>query len=528
MKKSIQYVTQESQVNEVIAYISKRTTLALDTETNTLDPREGDLLLVQIGDKFNQFVLDVYLLGDLIHRVLNVVIERNILLIAHNAKFDYLMIKGHLGVELDNWLDTMLTEQLLNQGKAKVRYSLDALLEKYLNVPVNKNLQSSFINHKFGDSFSDDQIEYAADDIAYLPPLHDKLSRLVRSRGMAEVTRLENKTITATGDIEYNGIYINKDKWLALRDLAEKEAMQSKMKLDTHFQDYAQPDLFGDLGINYNSPKQMSNMLGKVCKIKIKSTADMALGPLRHRYPVINDLLEYRKSTKKVSTYGKKFLDDNVNKTTNRIHSTFLQLGADSGRYASRNPNMNNIPKAQVYRTPFQAQDPDWRIISADYSQQELRILAQISKEPGFLKALKDNLDLHCFSASLIYNIPYEDFIDPKTGNPYKEGEMAELRSKTKSISFGIIYGIGAKKLADNLKIDVDEAKDLLKKYFFTFPRIKELIDKLAEDAEINRYALSPLDGRRRDLSDFDWDNPRHAGHAMNVAKNLPFQGKIG
>ena len=154
--------------------------------------------------------------------------------------------------------------------------------------------------------------------------------------------------------------------------------------------------------------------------------------------------------------------------------------------------------------------------------------MAQISKEPGFLKALKEDLDLHCFSASLIYGIPYEDFIDKETGKPFKDGEMAELRSKTKSISFGIIYGIGANKLAANLKIDVKEAKDLLTRYFLTFPRIKELIDKLAKDAEIHRYAISPLDGRRRDLADFDWDNPKHAGHAMNIAKNLPFQGKIG
>ena len=105
---------------------------------------------------------------------------------------------------------------------------------------------------------------------------------------------------------------------------------------------------------------------------------------------------------------------------------------------------------------------------------------------------------------------------------------MADLRTKTKSISFGIIYGIGAKKLADNLGITLEEAKDLLSRYFLTFPLIRDLIEKLASNAERLRYAISPLDGRRRDLSDFDWDNPRYAGHAMNIAKNLPFQGKIG
>jgi DNA polymerase I-like protein with 3'-5' exonuclease and polymerase domains len=536
---NVQYVTQDSELTAVLEYLEKKHTLALDTETNTLDPRDGDLLLVQIGDKFNQFVLDVFLLGNSINKVFDLIIGRKITLIAHNAKFDYLMIKGHLGIELDRWVDTMIAEQLLNQGKTKVKFALDALLEKYMNIVVNKSLQTSFIDHKFGATFSNDQILYAAKDIEYLIPLDDKLHVILKSRDMENLADLEYRTITATGDLEYNGIYINKEKWIALRDEAEKEANEWKIRLDTHFKEFARPDLFGELGINYNSPKQIAPLLEKICKMKIKSTADAALSLYSSRFPVINDLLEYRKATKKVTTYGAKFLRDYVNNKTGRIHSTFQQLGADSGRYASKNPNMNNIPRAQVYRTPFQAQHEDWRIISADFSQQELRILAHLSEEPKFLDALKKNLDLHCFSASLIYDIPYQDFIDPDTGAPWKKdkkrpfkAEVAEhalkmigLRNYTKAINFGIIYGIGANKLANELGITKNEASHLLNKYFKEFPKIKELIDKLASFAEKNKYAVSPLDKRRRDLSDFDWDNPKHAGHAMNIAKNLPFQG---
>lgn len=439
----VQYVTQDSELTAVLEYMEKRSILALDTETNTLDPRDGDLLLIQIGDKFYQFVLDVFLLGESIHKILDFIIERKITLVAHNAKFDYLMIKGHLGVELDRWFDTMIAEQLLNQGKAKIRFGLDALLEEHMGVFVNKSLQKSFIDHKFGDPFSDDQLLYAAEDVEHLIPLHDRLTVLLNDRDMLELVRLENRTITATGDLEYNGIFINKEKWLALRDEAEKEANEWKNKLDDHFKDIVQPDLFGYLGINYNSPKQMSGYLEQLCKMRIKSTADAALSVYRDKFPVINDLLEYRKATKKVTTYGSKFLKDYVNDRTGRIHSTFQQLGADSGRYASKNPNMNNIPRAQVYRTPFQAQHEDWRIISADFSQQELRLLAHLSKEPKFLGALRDDLDLHCFSASLIYNRPYEDFIDPNTGKPWKKdvsehgNAMIKLRNYTKAINFG-------------------------------------------------------------------------------------------
>lgn len=521
--KNVHYVRTQKEFENAIKTLNRQRLWAFDTETNTLDPKVGEVLLIQIGDYNDQFVFDCYKLKNSINSLLTFLSNSSYTLIGHNAKFDYEMIKGHYGIDLDNWKDTMLAEQLLNQGKSKVRFNLDAVLEKYLNINLNKSIQLSFADHVFGKEFTEEQIEYAAQDVEYLIQLYDKLLSLLTERGMQSLATLEFKTLCATGDLEYNGIFINKKEWLALQSLAEVEAETIRVKLDTHFEPFCDKNLFGNLSINYNSPKQIIPILEKICKMKITSTADAVLSQHEEDYPVIKDLLEYRQAIKKISTYGEKFVNDNVHPSTHRIHSDFIQLGADSGRYASRNPNMNNIPKQQAYRTPFQAQHSDYRIISADFSQQELRLLAQLSKESKFLEALEKNLDLHCFTGSFIYNIPYESFflpdgkIDPVMNKKY--------RGPVKSINFGIIYGMGPSKLARQLGIELKESKELLGKYFKLFPSIKTLIDGLAENAKKNKYALSPLDGRRRDLSDFDWDNPKAAGHAMNIAKNLPFQG---
>ena len=184
---------------------------------------------------------------------------------------------------------------------------------------------------------------------------------------------------------------------------------------------------------------------------------------------------------------------------------------------------MTNIPSEAEYRAAFIAQDPNYRIISADFSGQELRLLAHLSQEPKFIYALKNKMDLHSYSASLIYDIPYEDFFDEK--GVLKKEMKDKYRKPAKSLTFGLIYGIGPMKLALNLDIEIKEARNLMNKYFATFTHIKRTLDNLTKEAAKNKYALSPLDGRRRDLSTFDWDDSRQVAHAFNITKNLPFQG---
>lgn len=158
-----------------------------------------------------------------------------------------------------------------------------------------------------------------------------------------------------------------------------------------------------------------------------------------------------------------------------------------------------------------------------------------MSKEPKFIYALENDMDLHCYSASLIYNIPYEDFFHKNkdgsikrkdNGDPVRIEEMdKKYRSPCKSVTFGLVYGMGPRKLAADLGITIREAKKLLSKYFATFPNIKKLLDQLARKARETKLAISPLDGRCRDLNNFDWDDSGDASRAERIAKNLPFQG---
>jgi len=514
--------SKEQIENEVLPFLRNQSKVGLDVETTGLDPLTSQVLLLQIGNFQKQFALDIARLGDSINLLFDHIKDRGrkLLIIGHNIEFDYSLIRSNFKFRLPYVACTMIGEQLLNSGK-RVEANLEAVVEKYLGIKLNKLAQETFIGMKYGDVFSSEQISYAEGDVKHLVPLYNKQMNLINSRKMGELLLLENETTLVTGDLKVDGIKINKQKWVALRDTVEAEAEKLKVKLHDHLRPHTQKDLFGEPIVNLNSPMQLLPLLNKICGTKFKSTNENILALHQDRYDVIKDLLEYRKARKRIDTYGQSFIDKNVSPIDDRIHSDFIQLGAESGRFASRNPNMTNIPRDQAYRTPFEA-EPGFKIISADFSQQELRLLAQLSKEEKFIYALQNNMDLHCYSASLLNRIPYENFFD-EYGKVKKS--MKSLRTYIKTVTFGLIYGMGVYKLAASLKIDVDAAKKLFKDYFNTFPAIKKLMDNLVDNLMQTHIAESPLDGRRRDLTSIDWDNKRQVAHAINIAKNMPFQG---
>tara|TARA_Y100000592_G_scaffold61278_1_gene95757 strand:- start:7953 stop:9743 length:1791 start_codon:yes stop_codon:yes gene_type:complete len=515
-----EYIQTIDKLEEALSYLKAQSAVAVDTETTGLDFITDKILLIQVGNEFNQYVFDVNSLGSDIYPLLDWMKNKEVVKVFHNAKFDYSFFKTNFDVELENIRCTMVANQLLTQG-LKLSSSLKAILDKYLGIGMSKEEQASFIGMSMGDKFSPEQIKYAADDVKHLMNLYKKLQTLLLERDMGTLAELEYETIRVTADLEINGIYINKDKWLALKDSAEQRMLNAKAELDEHFKPHCGVDLFGGADVNYNSPKQIQPVLQKITGQLIESTGEFALKRIQH--PVIECLLKYREATKKMSTYGSEFIDKYVHPSTDRIHSQFKQLGADSGRFASKDPNMTNIPSEAEYRAAFTTQSDDYKLIAADFSGQELRLLAHLSQENQFIHALNNNMDLHSYSASLIFGIDYDSFFDEE-GNIKKEMKK-KYRNPAKSLTFGLIYGIGPYKLAANLNISKEEARELMNRYFKTFPKIKYTLDQLSNFARKNKYALSPLDKRRRDLSTFDWDNGRQVAHALNISKNLPFQG---
>lgn len=366
------YVDNDLKLEEAIDFLKKKATLGFDVETNGLDPLTNQVLLIQIGNEDFQYVFDVYKLGTGIYSILEVLQSEDTAKVAHNAKFDYGMIKSNFKIDLPTIRCTMIGEQLLTQGK-HTRANLAAVIDKYLGQVLPKEARTSFIGMKLGDSFTPEQIEYAGGDIAYLIPLYKKIQALLNTRDMKELSELEYETVRVTADLELNGIFLDKTKWTILQNIAEKGAEKARKELDVFFVPHSEVDLFGGVGVNYNSPKQLTPLLEKITGETIPSTGEAALKRIKH--PVIDALLTYREHQKKISTYGEKFFEKYVSSVDGRVHSDFLQLGADSGRYASKNPNLTNIPKEEEYRAAFVAQDPEYRIISADFSGQINRFL---------------------------------------------------------------------------------------------------------------------------------------------------------
>lgn len=318
--------------------------VGLDTETTGLKPLSSKVLLLQIGDQYKQFVIDIARIqkpgSDEIANILQQINALDIKCIAHNAKFDYKMLKYHFGVEINNILCTYISARLLTMGISRIiPLTLDHTLERYLGIKMDKETRASFHSMSYGEEFTDEQIQYAGLDVAHLVPLKDVLMKKLNKAGLAKIAVLEFNTIKVTGDMELNGTLIDTKLWKALEDVALEGAEKIKRELDVLFSPYVKDrDLFGNLLINYNSPPQMVKYLSKAIGKKLKSTDIKTLRKIN--LPITNKLLEFRKQMKLASTYGSDFLKKNLD-IDGKIRSDFKQLGADTGRYASKNPKNN-------------------------------------------------------------------------------------------------------------------------------------------------------------------------------------------
>jgi len=551
------YIDTKEKYEEATEYLLKQKILAVDTETTGLDVFTSQLLLLQIGNEYRQYVFDVIRLtkNKVDFYKLAIVLENPVTKkVGHNLVFDYKVLKHHLGIELTNIFDTMITEMLLTKGLKLKGFGLEDVLKKYSIVKeLPKEIRETFEYHIPGSDFIKDQLIYAAEDIKYLLPLARAIQTLLIRDNMGELAKLENETVLVTGDLELNGIYLDKNSWQKLENLAINKRQKAKEKLLKYLPDNFDPVMVlpekkrekilkkqekqEKLGldfdkiqfdINFSSPIQMKPFIKMVTGKEPKDTNENTLFKLYRQpdgtlIPVIKDLLDYREADKQATTYGMEFYNKNINKLTERIHSEFKQLGADSGRYSSKNPNLQNIPGLPQYRAAFKPQSSDYKFICADLSQFELRILAELSQEKSWIDVLQDpDGDLHRFVASRLYNLP--------------ESEIhKELRTVGKKINFGVGYGAGARRLQDEInkafselgiekEITFEDAKSALNTYNSKFARVRVTLDKAVIDARRREYAYSSLDGRRRYLK-IDWDDYGLANHAGNIAKNQLCQG---
>jgi DNA polymerase-1 len=508
--------------DNAVSFLSVLNVIALDTETTSVDPLDGKILLISAGNGDIQYVFDVAHIGEAIAPLLKVLANKKILKILHNAKFDYKFFYRDLGTEIEPVFDTMLAEMLLLKGrKVQGVFGLDDVADKYLGIKLDKDIRKSFAGMVFGDDFSNDQIKYSGEDVQYLHKIRDAQLAFIRKHELEKVCQIEMDVLPSVAEMELYGVYIDRVKWLKAEEDAKTARDAALIKLDEFFIPHVGADIFGRAQINYNSPKQLlpriKDIVGTAAK-GLTSTNEASLKTIEH--PLILAILDYKKQAKRISTYGVSFLD-NVHHVTGRIHSNFSQLYTDTGRFSSSDPNLQNIPRLKVYRQSFTSGDPRYRIITIDYSGMELRILADLSKEDKWIEVFKNKGDLHCEIGTMLWGVPIRV---PGTNGPGDPGENYELRQPTKTLNFGISYGMGPRKFSSQTGIEYDKARTIVSTFWKTFPAIKRYFDKHVAQSIDARCVRCPYDNRLKWIEGVDFDSQREMAGTRNMCMNFPMQ----
>lgn len=508
-----EYITTEEGARDAMNFLAGYPVHAVDTETTKLDPYLAKLSLVQIGVPDKIFVFDVR--SDTEHSSLDLEVldpilkDPNYVRIFQNAAFDMEMIKVRRDFYVPNVYDTMLAEQILNLGLF-VRAGLDALVDRYLGVFMPKEPRSTFTDYH--QKFQPFQLVYAANDVAPLHTIRELQIPKLKKEGLENVARLEFEFLVPLCEMELNGILIDVDKWRSMmRDIDRERREIKKIIEDILSEVDSQRTLFGVSMTNIDSQVQLKKALDRF-GIPLEDTQE---GTLK-RYkgiPVIDAILDYRKLNKLISTYAESLLEK-IHPITGRLHTQFKQM-VRTGRMSSSNPNLQNIPKKQKFRSPFVAKE-GYSLITADMSGAELRILGNLSNDPVFVEAYATGQDLHTRTASEMFRVPYDEVFHHKN-----------YRNAAKAINFGLCYGMSAVGLSNRLKISKKEAEDHINRYFGVYKGVKRYLDKAGKDSIRNRYSTT-ISGRKRYYSMPPFDHPdrkKIQGSIERQGKNAGIQG---
>lgn len=509
---------------KLLKLLAEQKSFCFDLETTGLDPRDTQIVGIAFSWQahegwFAHFPRDKAEAKKVLEEFREVLTRDGVEKIGHNLKFDLSVLLAH-GIEVAGpFFDTMLAHSLIDPDQ---RHGMDFLSEMYLSytpVPI-----TSLIGTEKNDLFSQATMadvaaqdaqkvaDYAAEDADVTWQLAAKMRPELKEQSYV-FTDIESPLLPVLTKMEDIGVKIDVQ---ALREYGielEKKAQE----LQKRIQDNAGGPF------NLNSPKQLGEVLFERLKLsdKPKKTAtgqyqtnEQVLQSLLGLHPIIQDILDYREVTKLNSTYVEA-LPQTVSKVTGRIHTTFHQLMAATGRMASSNPNLQNIPirsdLGREIRKAFVPGHDGWVLMSADYSQIELRVMAALSGDKAMIEAFAQGHDIHQATAARVYGVPLD-------------GVLPEMRRTAKMVNFGIIYGISAFGLSQRLGIPRTEAASIIENYFKQFPGIKRFMDQIVADARRSGH-VETLSRRRRAIRDLSSANATVRGQAERVAMNTPIQG---
>ena len=499
-------ITRADDISMMIEAMLAEPVIGLDTETTGLDVHTAKLRLIQLATPKTTFIIDLFHIapGE-IKLVLGLIAAPQPIKIAHNAKFDAKFLMKHCGVRLDGIFDTYLASVLASAGSENDRHGLEPVVNRYLDQQIDKEPQLS----DWSKELSEYQLEYAARDAAVLLPLRERLLSKLDRMDLLVTADLEFDCVLSIAAMELAGFYLDAARW---RDLISRiriahdavaEELQRELGAGS-----PQLSLFGTPEpINLDSPAQVKEALARI-GIDVDDTREWRLQKLAREHPILEKLLEHRSLSKSLSSYGEGVLDF-INPVTGRIHADFRQIGTPTGRITTSSPSLQQIPHTKDYRSCFRA--PQGRkLIVADYSQIEMRILADFSADEALLKSFDSGADLHRMTASQMLGIPI-DQITPRQ------------RESAKGLNYGLVYGMGAEGLASRIDTTVIEAEELIEKYFIAYSGVARWLNTAAERAV--REGSSRTASGRLWIFQLDPKDRQQLSALKRVGKNAPIQG---
>lgn len=518
-KHTYKLIETENELIELNKTLCEQKSVCFDTETTGVDPllselvglsfayNEGEAFYVPISENKEEAQKQVDIFRPFFE---NPTIEK----VGQNLKYDILSLRNYGILVRGKLFDTMIAHYLLNP---ELRHGMDYMAETYLKYktihieeligPRGKNQQS------MRDVDKQIVCDYAAEDADITLKLKNILQKEIKQNNFEHLFHeVESPLIYVLADMEWTGVRLDLN---ALAQLSE-ELTAELQQIESEIIEIAEEDF------NVNSPKQIGEILFDKMKIIEKpkktrtgqySTSEDELEKLRNKHPIIGKILEQRGLKKLLSTYIDAF-PLLVNPRTGKVHTSFNQTVAATGRLSSTNPNLQNIPirdeRGKEMRRVF-IPDEGCTFLSADYSQIELRIMAHLSEDKNMLDAFNKGQDIHAATAAKINHIPIEE-------------ATPDMRRKAKTANFGIIYGISVFGLSERLNIPRSEAKELIDGYFVTYPDVKRYMDESIAKARENGYVETLL-GRKRFLADINSKNAIVRGYAERNAINAPIQG---
>ncbi|MEK9137959.1 MAG: DNA polymerase I, partial [Bacteroidota bacterium] len=532
-------ITDVQSLHALCTQLANAVRIVVDTETTSQDPwkaalvgisvcmkereayyipvkfarrREGELFSdtqTPTGENHTSAALE---LDVVLNELTSVLQNPDIKKVGQNIKYDMIVLRNHGVIVQGIEFDTMVASYVL---RADGQHNLDALAMEYLNYRMISfdELVGKGKNQKHITEISLDSVtQYSAQDADITFRVYSRqLEKLKQKELLGLCTDVEFPLVSILERMEAAGVSLDVEY---LRKMSKDlERQIDNLIIDIHS--------FAGERFNINSTQQLGEILFNklnlrtVRKTKTGFSTDVnVLEELKGEHPIIDKLLEYRQITKLKSTYIDT-LPELINPRTKRLHTSFNQTVAATGRLSSSDPNLQNIPirteLGRAIRKAFVPEEADWMLMSADYSQIELRVMAHVSGDEGLLEAFRNREDIHASTAAKVFGVSLSE-VSPL------------MRRKAKEVNFGIMYGIGPFGLSNRLEITQTEAKDIITKYFERFPKVKQYINDTIATARAQGYVATLL-GRRRYLPDINSRNQNVRGNAERQAINMPIQG---